>query len=126
MKIRIRGNSIRYRLSMSEVETFSSTGIVKAHTFFGKSAFYYILRSTADTDSLCATYENNTITVFVPDEAARNWATSARIGFDGAMQLDGGGQLSLLVEKDFTCLDDTGEDQSDNYPNPRAEDHNRD
>ncbi len=28
-------------------------------------------------------------------------------------------KLSVLVGKDFTCLDNTIEDQSDNYPNPR-------
>jgi hypothetical protein len=26
--------------------------------------------------------------------------------------------LYLLVEKDFVCLDETSEDQSDNYENP--------
>jgi hypothetical protein len=26
--------------------------------------------------------------------------------------------LHLLIEKDFTCLDNVDEDQSDNYPNP--------
>jgi hypothetical protein len=25
-----------------------------------------------------------------------------------------------LLEKDFACLDNTLEDQSDNYPNPKA------
>ncbi len=30
------------------------------------------------------------------------------------------GKLFLLVEKDFTCLDNVSEDQSDNYPNPLA------
>jgi len=29
-----------------------------------------------------------------------------------------GVQLHLLLEKDFVCLDNTAEDQSDNYPNP--------
>jgi len=27
-----------------------------------------------------------------------------------------------LVEKDFKCLDNVAEDQSDNYPNPLAKD----
>ena len=31
------------------------------------------------------------------------------------------GDLHLLIEKDFTCLDNIEEDQSDNYPNPLAE-----
>jgi hypothetical protein len=29
-------------------------------------------------------------------------------------------ELFLLIEKDFVCLDNTFEDQSDNYPNPNA------
>jgi len=28
--------------------------------------------------------------------------------------------LKLLLEKDFVCLDDTDEDQSDQYDNPNA------
>ena len=38
-----------------------------------------------------------------------------RIGFENRYE-----ELHLLVEKDFTCLDNVGEDQSDNYPNPLA------
>jgi hypothetical protein len=35
------------------------------------------------------------------------------------MELEGTEEkLHLLVEKDFTCLDNVTEDQSDNYPNP--------
>ena len=30
-------------------------------------------------------------------------------------------KLYILIEKDFKCLDNTIEDQSDNYPNPLAE-----
>jgi hypothetical protein len=37
------------------------------------------------------------------------------VGFD-----DKNGPVQLLVEKDFTCLDNVEEDQSDNYPNPLA------
>jgi len=38
-----------------------------------------------------------------------------RVGFENH---DAG--LHLLVEKDFVCLDEVNEDQSDNYPNPLA------
>jgi len=39
-----------------------------------------------------------------------------RVGFENHY-----GALHLLIEKDFTCLDNVDEDQSDNYPNPLAE-----
>jgi hypothetical protein len=35
-----------------------------------------------------------------------------RVGFDGQS-----GLVKILVEKDFVCIDNTLEDQSDNYPN---------
>jgi hypothetical protein len=38
-----------------------------------------------------------------------------KVGYEGTH-----GNLHLLVEKDFTCLDNVAEDQSDNYPNPLA------
>jgi hypothetical protein len=123
MKIRIRGNSIRYRLTMSEVASFSASGLVEESTFFGDTTFRYILKSTPAIDSLHATFENNTIALWVPENDAKGWAASSRIGFSGTVALEKGGQLSLLLEKDFTCLDETGEDQSDNYPNPKTEEH---
>ena len=41
-------------------------------------------------------------------------------GFQHKQALSNGKELFLLVEKDFVCLDNTFEDQSDNYPNPNA------
>jgi len=43
-------------------------------------------------------------------------ATTDRTGFE-----NNAGGLQLLVEKDFTCLDNVAEDQSDNYSNPLNE-----
>ena len=34
--------------------------------------------------------------------------------------LSNGDKFFLLLEKDFACLDNTHEDQSDKYPNPKA------
>jgi hypothetical protein len=46
----------------------------------------------------------------------REFAETDKVGFEGKH-----GALNLLVEKDFTCLDNVAEDQSDNYPNPLAD-----
>lgn len=122
MKIRIRGNSIRYRLTMSEVAAFSRTGYYEETTNFGTGMFRYALRAASDATHLGASFEGNMITLTMPVSDARTWAENTRIGFDHELSLPGGESLILLVEKDFACLDETGEDQSDNYPNPRAQD----
>jgi hypothetical protein len=121
MKIRIKGNSIRYRLTMSEVEAFSSTGSVSESTSFGKNKFHYSLVADPDIAALGAKFENNTITLMLPEKHAGTWAESSAIGFTNTLKLEGGELLTLLLEKDFTCLDETEEDQSDNYPNPRTQ-----
>jgi aminoglycoside phosphotransferase len=121
MKIRIKGNSIRYRLTKTEVETFCKEGSYKETTDFGNSRFTYVLKAKKDATSLAASFENNTITLYLPDEERTTWATSDRVGYQSVVDLTSGKQLFLLVEKDFVCLDETVEDQSDNYPNPLAD-----
>lgn len=120
MKIRIKGNSIRYRLTRTEVETFCRTGAYKETTDFGHSMFTYVLKAKKGIDALEASFEENTITLFLSDKKLSEWATSDRIGFSNTWDLPNGKQLSLLLEKDFACLDNTIEDQSDNYPNPKS------
>ncbi|MDF0716387.1 hypothetical protein PY092_09525 [Muricauda sp. 334s03] len=120
MKIRIKNNSIRYRLTKTEVETFCKTGVYKETTDFGHSVFTYVLKAKKGIDTLEASFEENTITLYLADKELSEWATSDKVGFNGTMDLQNGKQLSLLLEKDFACLDNTIEDQSDNYPNPKS------
>ena len=60
------------------------------------------------------------ITVRLPETGVLAWANSDQVGFKGEQLLDGGGVLTLLVEKDFRCLAPRpDEDESDLFPNPR-------
>ncbi|MEL6916511.1 MAG: hypothetical protein AAFO99_02150 [Bacteroidota bacterium] len=118
MKIRIKGNSIRYRLTRPEVEHFCSTGHLEEKTQFNGHTFSYALTSRPQLKGLEAGFDGNTITLYFPDSERGDWARSERVGFENSMRLKNLEELSLLVEKDFVCLDGTVEDQSDNYPNP--------
>jgi hypothetical protein len=112
MKIRIKGNSLRYRLSKSDVEKFCSTGYLEEATDFGSKQLIYALQCGGD-NGLKATLDNNKITVTMPEIMVTEWQQTDKVGFNGQDN-----QLSLLIEKDFQCLDNVAEDQSDNYPNP--------
>ena len=118
MKIRIKGNSIRFRLTKTEVDTFCKTGSYQETTDFGNKMLTYALQGKKDIDVLEASFTGNAITLYLNDKERSTWAKSDRVGFDGTMDLPNGDQLFLLLEKDFACLDNTTEDQSDNYPNP--------
>jgi hypothetical protein len=118
MKIRIKGNSLRYRLTKSEVDHFVSAGCVEEKINFGNSILYYSLKKSVQ-NQLSASFNNNEITLYFPSSFINEWINSEQIGFEYNMEVEGSDKpLYLLVEKDFTCLDKTNEDQSDNYPNP--------
>jgi hypothetical protein len=122
MKIRIKGNSVRLRLTRSEVDRFGNKGMVEESTQFGSSQLNYVL-TQHDHSAMAARFENNTVTVLMPAAWAEEWVNTERVGYESTMPLTGTEELYLLVEKDFVCLDNTTEDQSDNYPNPLAEFH---
>ncbi len=122
MKIRIKGDSIRYRLTKTEVETFCEKGVYSETTHFGTSEFNYVLQAKEGINAMTADFADNTITLFLPKDACSSWATSDKVGYQNTMPLGNGKVLSLLLEKDFACLDNTMEDQSDNYPNPKMGD----
>ena len=118
MKIRIKGNSLRYRLTKTEVDHFISNGYVEEKINFGNNVLYYSLKKT-HADQLSASFNDNNITLYFPSSFINKWTDDNQIGFEYNMEIKGSEKtLYLLVEKDFTCLDKTNEDQSDNYPNP--------
>ena len=127
MKLRIKGNSLRLRLTKSEVETFKKTGIFSEKIQFGfndNQSLSYSLVRDEESMSLNAKIENQVISILVPSKIANNWTDSNEVGFEGMMPLDAKNELFILIEKDFVCLDgDVREDQSDNYEHPNAENH---
>jgi hypothetical protein len=118
MKIRIQGNSIRIRLSKSEVDKLSFVGYIEEKTSFGKNAFGYCLQKKAGISSLAASYDEDKIIMYVPEALLADWPENNIVGFDANMSIGENEHLYLLLEKDFKCLDNVTEDQSDNFENP--------
>ncbi len=122
MKLRIRDNSIRLRLTRSEVELVRNDGLVRARVpFAGRNNFDYVLESSPATVKPEAHISNNVLTVRIPEAEIISWSDSDEVSISASQILDGGDQLNILVEKDFTCLAPReGEDETDMYPHPEA------
>jgi hypothetical protein len=118
MKLRIKGNSVRYRLTKSDIDAFGKDGYVEERTHVGMSTFIYALQKS-DESTLTAELDNNRLILWMPGAMSEEWVNTERVGFDARIPLpDAEGELYLLLEKDFKCLDETEEDQSDNFDNP--------
>lgn len=113
MKIRIKGNTVRFRLVKREVKQLSEQGYVEEITEFPNQNLVYRIESKENIPDLEVDFFGNKITMYIPQIEASQWNATDRITYKNSYK-----GLNLLLEKDFVCLDHTDEDQSDNYPNP--------
>ena len=123
MKLRIRDNSIRLRLTRGEVNRLRDDGLVKSRTGFPSGRdFQYVLESNPASVTPGAFFSENVITVRLPETTVLAWANSEQVSIKGEQLLDDGEMLAVLVEKDFECISPReGEDEADMYPHPDAE-----
>ena len=122
MKLRIRDNSIRLRLTRGEVDELRDKGLVTRRTGFpGGRDFRYELESSPASVSPGAFLSDGVMTVRLPESTVLAWATTEQVSIHGEQLLLDGDKLSILVEKDFACLAPReGEDESDMFPHPEA------
>ena len=113
MKLRLQGNSLRLRLTRSEVVRLNGHGTVEEAASFGSGgSLIYRIQGRTGTEPLHADFSGGAITVLVPTETVRVWASGDEVGMyaeDGA--------LRIAIEKDFRCLTRAGE-EPDAYPHP--------
>ncbi|HWB53336.1 MAG TPA: hypothetical protein VG722_04060 [Tepidisphaeraceae bacterium] len=123
MKLRILDNSIRLRLSRSEVEQVASGQTVESQSALTPEPFRYRLTISMDQRELAVTFRSGTLTVLLPSKAARQWATTDQVSIECTCPASNGSEpILLLIEKDFKCLHGpAGESQEDCFPNPKAE-----
>ena len=122
MKIRISGNTIRFRLRQPEVKEFQQKGTLTEVTAFGPAPADQLRFSLEITlnPQLEVNFGSNTTTVKVPKQLAEEWVTTERVGFDGKVETESGYLIEVLVEKDFVCLDRPEDEQAGAYANPKA------
>ena len=122
VKLRIRDNSIRLRLEKGEVADLRASGVVSARTAFpGGRQLGYAVESSPANIRPEAFFSESTITVRLPETMVLAWSGSEQVSIEAEQSLDDGGELKILVEKDFACLAPReGEDESDMYPHPGA------
>jgi hypothetical protein len=115
MKLRLHSNSVRLRLSQSEVEALGAIGRVEeCIQFTPDRALRYSIES-AEVAEPSAALERDAIRIRLPRAEVKQWIESNQTGMES-----GQGRLHLLIEKDFKCIHRDGPDDADSFPNPLA------
>ena len=116
MKLRIRGNSIRLRLTRAEVGKLAAGETVSESIDLMPIKLTYELCTAVEASQINATFAAGCLTVSIPERQAREWAMTGAIGLEALA-----GKISILVEKDFACVNPRfGEDESDMFEHPDA------
>jgi len=121
MKLRIKGNSLRLRVTPSEVKQLLRDGAIREHvqlTPNPKDRLTYAVISSLSGAAATVAYQPGDITISVPEIQLRTWADSGDVGVYADVALGDGEALSVAIEKDFACLDRNDADNEDTFPNP--------
>ncbi len=123
MKLRIKGNSLRLRISRSEVTRFLEGVCLEETIQFTPEAcarFTFALQQDRLAGRPTVQYTENRLAVIIPADQANAWAITDQVGIAEDIDLGNLGSLALLIEKDFACLDRSDEDNLDTFLNPNA------
>ena len=123
VKVRLRDNSIRLRLTRTEVSTLAAGRPVENATPFGPAAGQTLtFRIKPDNaDALTISQQGLCIEFSVPIRMISGWAEAETVGFEEHLTLTPERLLHLFVEKDFACLvPRKGGDDIDTFVNPAA------
>lgn len=121
MKLRIKKDSLRWRLSKAEVASLCQSGYIEQQTNFAGNKFISGVKAREDMKTLSASFTDSRIELLVPAAWLQGWVSNDKVGFETNMPVGADQFLHLLLEKDFKCLDAAIEDQSDNYENPKLQ-----
>lgn len=121
MKLRIKGDSIRLRLTRSEVAAMVSEGRVAESVHFAPgSVLTYVLARSSTATEVAVTFDGKEARVGVAPSVVDAWAKGDEVGFERSVDVGEGRSLRVLVEKDWKCLTGRDEDESDAYENPHT------
>jgi hypothetical protein len=124
VKLRATSNSIRLRLSQSDVRRFAEDGSVEDALVFGSGhdeTLRYRLERVEGIGQVVAKLAAGCITVSIPAAQADRWTSSDEVGISSDMGSGLHSGPDILVEKDFACLTPrSGDDDVDTFPHPAA------
>jgi hypothetical protein len=115
MKLTIQGNSLRFRLTQTEVACLDDSGRVESAVRFPAGRdLRYAIECSPDATEVSVDYAGNSICVVLPRGAATAWAESSQVSIVGSRHPN----VEVLIEKDFQCLHKAAERDPDAYPHP--------
>jgi len=126
MKLRIRGNSVRIRVSKTELAQIASAGAAEDSVRFSPSTELRYRVEVKPTGEVEADFRAPLLRIVVPKARVERWLRPDEVAIEDRQPVGDGGTLRILLEKDYSCLAPRGgEDDSDLFANPQKKPRQR-
>src|SRR5688572_31773850 len=100
MKLRIRGNSLRLRVSKTELAKLAETGKAEDTVRFSSELGLRYGIEVRPTGAVTAVFAESAILVTLPKARLDLWLRPGEISVEGSQPVGGGKVLQILLEKD--------------------------
>ncbi len=119
MKIRIRENTLRFRLTQEEVATLRDGEALESRTEFGAAPEQQMVWRVQVGTGTELTYNAGITSLAIPRESWLEENLDGDDGMQSTVPLDGGREIHVTVERDYRCLAprDPAEDAG-SFPHP--------
>ena len=117
MKLRIKGDTLRLRLTQTEVKELSTGKDVVSQTRLDPVSTFTVSLTAWNLEVPSVELQDQTLQIQVPATHVGNWANSDDEGLEYRIENGSDSGLMLWVEKDFACLTPRA-DETDNFPHP--------
>ena len=116
MKLRVRHNFLRLRLTQGEVRQLRDMGRLTEVIEFSPDQHLTYEIDTSTGSEVRAQFREGVISVTIPRISVNIWANSQQVGIEAQQDT-----LRIAVEKDFACVDPAdAEENLDTFPNPKT------
>ena len=113
MKLRIKNNTLRLRLSKSEISDLANNKTLTTSVGLSPQPLVFSLSAR---EAASIEHADNHLQFSMPLSVAQAFDQTDQVSYAYEAA-----DISVLIEKDFVCLEPrTGEDETDNYPNPNS------
>jgi hypothetical protein len=113
MKLRLNSDTLRLRLTRSEIAQLGESGMVEEKTQFAPGQALWYSVECVEIARPEAALQGNFIRVKLPRTEVKQWIETDQTGIEATQ-----GSLRVLVEKDFKCLHRDSQEDADAFPNP--------
>jgi len=123
MKLRVKGNFMRIRVSRSELDRLIAGEILEETIQFApdpEAFLTYALESSAEASATTVRYFHQRVAVILEMNQRRIWSEPSEVGIYTSVDVGVNCRLELTIEKDFACLTGSDELNEDTFFNPHA------